>query len=157
VRIVDSGAQLAESTLSDFEEQFNIKLPCDYKAFMLENNGGMPEGNWGFSFVETDTAQNTDSIIQFFEVLYAEETGEVDDLKAGYVALLESEQIPPTLMPIADDPFGNIIFLGVAGDDSGRVYFGNHELEDPETGFIVMSAIADSFSSFIDGCFEIES
>jgi cell wall assembly regulator SMI1 len=155
MKIIDSGANLSENSISAFEKQFDIKLPPDYRAFMLKNNGGTPEGNWSFSFVETDMQGDTDSIISFFEIIYEKETGDYDDLKAGFTALLESEQIPNTLMPIADDPFGNIIFIGVRGDEYGRVYFGNHELEDPETGFIVMSVIADSFSEFIDNCYEV--
>jgi hypothetical protein len=154
MQIIDAGTKLTERTILEFEEQFSIKLPQDYRAFMLKNNGGTPEGNWGFHFIETGIG-DTDSVIHFFEVIYEEETDEVDDLKAGYTALLESEQIPNTLMPIADDPFGNIIFLGVAGDDYGRVYFGNQELENPETGYLVTSVIADSFSQFIDSCYEV--
>jgi hypothetical protein len=57
-------------------------------------------------------------------------------------------------MPIADDPFGNIIFLGVAGGESGRVYFGDHELEDPDTGHLALSIIAESFTGFMEGCYE---
>jgi len=155
MKLIDTGSKLTEKALSEFEEQFSIQLPYDYKSFMLKNNGGTPVGNWGFDFIESDTVNKTSSLIHYFGVIYEEETYEVDDLKAGYIALLSSEQIPDTLMPIADDPFGNGIFLSVAGDDYGKVYFGNHELEDPITGYLIMSEIAESFSKFIDSCYEI--
>jgi len=39
MRLVDSGAELTESAIAEFEEQFSIQLPCDYRSFMLKNNG----------------------------------------------------------------------------------------------------------------------
>jgi len=150
MKLTGVGEQLTESTISDFEVNFNIKLPDDYKVFLLGSNGGVPGGNWCFDFIENGSTIKTSSVISYFEVLYAEETMEVDDLRAGYVALVESGQVPSTLLPIADDPFGNIIFISVGEDDFGRVYFGNHELEVPETGYLVMSQIAETFSEFMD-------
>lgn len=155
MKINDSGSKLTLKNISEFEEQFNIKLPYDYREFMMENNGGTPEGNWGFKFVETNTSKETESIINYFEVIYPEQTTEIDDLKEGYIDLLESNQISNELIPIADDPFGNILLLGVKGDYYGKVVFGNHELEDPETGHIILSFVAESFSKFIDNCYEV--
>lgn len=150
MKIIGSGVALTEDMILELENQFSIKLPQDYKEFMLRYNGGKPDGNWGFDFFEKGTNSKTGSIIRYFEVLYTEETMKFDDLKAGYVALVESGQIPCNLLPIADDPFGNIIFISVKGDDYGLVYFGNHELEATETGYLVMSQIANSFTEFTE-------
>lgn len=152
----DSGKQLNEAMISEFEKQFDFKLPQDYKAFMLKNNGGTPKKNWAFDFVDTASGKSDSSGINYFCILYDEETENNDDLRASYIALVleEPAQSPPNLLPILDDPGGNIVFLSVAGKDYGKVYFGDHELEDPETGYLVMSPIADSFSEFIDKCYE---
>ena len=148
----NSGVQLTEDVIAEFEKEFNIMLPQDYRKFMLKNNGGkpVPVDRWNFSFIENGTDTMTDSIVSFFEKFYSEKTTKDDDLKEGYAALLRTEQIPANLLPIADDPFGNIIFLSAAGEDYGKVYFGNTELEVPETGYIVMSPIADTFTEFMD-------
>ncbi|MDR2492647.1 MAG: SMI1/KNR4 family protein [Coriobacteriales bacterium] len=156
MNITDSGEKLSEKDIAEFEEQFGIKLPSDYKAFMLENNGGTPEGEWAFDFFEAVREEESDSVIRGFDILYINETMEDDDLKVGYTALLESGQIPDTLMPIAEDPYGNIVLLVVRGEHYGSVLFGNHELEEPETGHIVTSFIAGSFTEFLEACHELE-
>jgi len=149
MKMQDSGFKLSNAMILELENQLQIELPQDYKDFMLANNGGTPEEDWAFDFVELDPSKITSSIIQEFMIIYAEETMEVNDLRAGYVALVESGQIPKALLPIAEDPGGNLICISVSEKDYGRVYFGNHELEVPETGYIVMSLIANSFSEFI--------
>ncbi|MDR2492648.1 MAG: SMI1/KNR4 family protein [Coriobacteriales bacterium] len=156
MNITDSGEKLAEKDIAEFEEQFGIRLPDDYKAFMLEHNGGTPEGTWVFDFFEAAIGDVSGSDVRYFEKLYANETMKNDDLKAGYTALLESDQIPDTLMPIADDSCGNIIFLVVKGERYGSVLFGNHELEDPKTGHLITSIVAGSFTEFLEACFEFD-
>lgn len=63
-------------------------------------------------------------------------------------------RIPPNLLPIAHDPFGNLICLSVAGQDRGKVYFWDHEVEVREgeiPSYRNVSFIADNFESFLDG------
>lgn len=51
MNITNCGSQLTTDIINKFEEQFDIKLPNHYKRFMLENNGGKPQGNWSYDFV----------------------------------------------------------------------------------------------------------
>ena len=148
----DSGKQLNEDIITQFEELLNIKLPQDYKDFMLENNGGMPLDGWVFDFLGINNISNR-SVIQNFKVIYLEKTDSFDDINNLYKILVEEELAPPSVLPIADDPSGNIIFLVVSKKDYGKIYFGEHELEDPETGYLIMSPIANSFSEFINKCY----
>ena len=150
MEIINAGVKLSEELICDFEKQLGIELPHDYREFMKKNNGGEPDGNWSFDFFEFGSSEQTSSVVRYFERIYLEETMEDDDLKAGYAALLESGQIPINYLPIADDPFGNIIFLCIDTKNYGKVYFGNSELEDPDTGFLVTSLISDTFSEFLD-------
>ena len=156
MKLAECGKVLTEEILAKFEEKLNVILPNSYKEFMLKNNGGTPVGNWGFDFVENGTNQSTGSLISYFEKIYSENTMEPDDMKMGYKSLLETEQIPVGYLPIADDPFGNIIFLCVDEENYGSVYFGNQELEVPETGYLVMSLIADDFQKFVDSLYLLE-
>lgn len=148
----NSGSSLNEAIISQFEVLMNIKLPQDYKDFMLENNGGMPIESWMFDFIDINQINNR-SVIQNFLVIYLEETDEIDDLGQSYKILSEQGFAPPSVLPIAEDPSGNIIFLVIAEEGFGKIYFGDHELADPETGYLIMSPIADSFTEFLEKCY----
>jgi cell wall assembly regulator SMI1 len=150
----DSGEMLTESTIAEFERQFGITLPHDYKAFMLQNNGGTPEEDWAFDFIDITTNTKTGSDIQSFFVIYNEETYRDDDLRKSYRILQENGEVPAGILPIGDDPGGNLICISVSDKNYGEVFFCDHELEYPETGYMVMSVIAKSFTEFIDGCYE---
>jgi cell wall assembly regulator SMI1 len=151
----DSGPQLSDEDVAAFEEHFRVTLPEDYVNFMKEHNGRWLVDELLFTFVETGY-QETDSVMREFFVLNPTETNDEGDLRAQYRSSMENGDAPPYLMPIGDDPFGNLILLAVAGDDYGKVCFGNHELEDTETGYLVMSPIADSFTEFIEGLYPFE-
>lgn len=150
MKLLETGTKLTEKMICEFETELNIKLPQGYKDFLLENNGGIPDGNWVFDFYDIGNSCNDTSSIKYFEKIYCENTTEGDDIKAGYLALVSSEQIPKNFLPIADDPFGNIVFICVDGEYIGNVFLGDHELEVPETGYLVMSQIADSFLNFLE-------
>ena len=141
---------LSETTLKEFELRLSIKLPQDYSDFMLEHNGGYPAKGWVFDFVETGLERLTSSIVSEFYNVNAPDKKQYNDIAVRYIDLVNDTLIPPSLIPIADDVFGNPILLSVSGDDYGHVYFANHELEDTETRYMVMSPIADSFTEFID-------
>ena len=144
-----SGPQLTNKSINSFEEQFAIRLPEDYIKFLLETNGGMPEADWEFNFLEIDTLKNTSTIIQEFLVLYNEETTESDDLRKNYLITREEKSLPLNFMPIANDPSGNMICICLSEENYGSVFFANHELEVTETGYLVTSIIANSFSDFV--------
>ena len=144
-----SGPQLTNKSINSFEEQFAIKLPEDYIKFLLETNGGMPEEDWEFDFLEIDTLKYTSTIIQEFLVLYNEETTATDDLRKNYLIVKEENSLPLNFMQIASDPSGNMICICLSDEDYGSVFFANHELETTETGNLVTSIIAKSFSEFV--------
>lgn len=56
-----------------------------------------------------------------------------------------------------DDPFGNAICLGISGNERGKVYFWDHEMEpdDDWDGRLETAGnvqlIADSFTEFVAG------
>lgn len=60
--------------------------------------------------------------------------------------------MPETLLPIGHDSLGNLICLGVVGDDAGTVYFWDHEAEadeDEPPTWDNLSVIQPSFSAFL--------
>lgn len=62
----------------------------------------------------------------------------------------EEEEISKTTFPFADDAGGNIICMSLNKEDYGTIYFADHELEEKETGYLVMSKIALSFTDFLN-------
>jgi cell wall assembly regulator SMI1 len=153
MKLLDSGKQLNTDIIVSFEKQLNVRLPQDYKDFLLKNNGGMPEEDWAFDFIDIATNTKTSSGIQSFFVIYDEETNNDDDLRKSCRILQENEEVPVGTLPIGDDPGGNLICISVSDNNYGEVFFCDHELEDPETGYMIMSKIAESFSQFIDNCY----
>jgi len=151
-----TGNNLSELDLHEFESKFQIHLPNDYKEFMLRSNGGIPVDGWIFNYVEDGDSNR--SVIRDFLVIYKEESkvNVYDDLARAYIAIQNEQSAPQNYLPIATDPGGNIIFLNAGKDKNGEVYFGNHEWEDDETGYIFMSLIANSFSEFINNCYTDE-
>ena len=152
MKLLEVGATLTEETIQEFEREIKIKLPQDYKDFLINSNGGTPDGTWVFDFFDIGNSCENSTAIDFFEKIYTGDSNTIenDNIKARYKALVDTEQIPINLLPIADDTYGNIIFICIAGTDFGKVFFGDHELEVPGTGYLVMSLIADSFSSFLE-------
>lgn len=49
----------------------------------------------------------------------------------------------------ADDSAGNPICMKIGGEDKESIFFCNHELENTNNGYFLMSKVADSFDEFI--------
>ena len=76
---------------------------------------------------------------EFYENLI----GEVLPEDAGYIS-------------IACDSCGNDILLCVDNTNFGRVYFGDHDMLDPETDYLGLSLIANSFTDFVNSLHPFE-
>ena len=129
--------------ISTFEKLIHGTLPQDYKAFLKNENGGRPKPNL-FRFT-TRAGREENSTVHYFFGLHE---GRVGSLKNDFE--IYKGRIPSDCLPIATDPFGNVIMLGITHQNLGRVYFWDHEkeTEPPSEGNI--SPIAHSFSEFVD-------
>jgi cell wall assembly regulator SMI1 len=123
--------------LSKFERALGHTLPDDYRAFLLENNGGTPSP-CDFTIGEGDISHVND--------MYGLHDGPTH-ARLDHIRRVYRGRIPGHLLPIADDPGGNEICIGLSDSQRGRVYFWDHE-----TG--TMEEIAPSFRDFMDGLFE---
>lgn len=144
MRIVDSNkyGQLKESTLIEFEEKIGARLPEDFREYLLQYNGGLPKPN------NFNIHNDCSSIHHMFGI---HKGPEYSSLK--WNVEIKKNAIPNLLMPFADDPFGNILCIGVKGDVKGEIYFWDHEVcEDGDWTDIVK--ISDSFTLFLNSLFE---
>lgn len=61
--------------------------------------------------------------------------------------------MPKNLLPIGEDPGGNVVSLSVSGPDKTKVYFCEHEREAEEgdaPNYDNVYFIANSFDDFLD-------
>lgn len=132
---------LGTVALEKAEALLGVELPEPYRTFLLQHNGGQPVPD---RFIPADSSEH--EVLAWFI--------SVADRDDGLVALAKTYRpyLHPNLLPIASDPFGNLICLGVRGDQMGQVFFWLHETALapgeplPNTG---CRGIADSFTAFM--------
>lgn len=140
--------RLEEKKLIKFEKNIGGILPDDFRSFILEHNGGKPIP----SSFKISEKQGDDHIHHMLGLHNGPSYYRIDDKWKVY-----KNRMPATLIPFADDPFGNAICVGISGKDKGKVFFWDHEnegnkSEQPFYGNIQI--IAESFQNFLNGLFE---
>ena len=144
VVIQNTEPPLSAQRVKQVEKKYGIKLPLQYRNFLLAHNGGQPIPN-EFHFKKKQ-GQYTDSIVDWFLAIYE---GENDNFEEYYDTYkIDENRIPENLVPIAHDPGGNLICISVSGDDEGAVFFWDHEHEEDGDN---IHLIADSFDEFLSG------
>ena len=143
--MVDAGMNLTTEILTEFEKELGVVLPNSYRKFMLKSNGGMPEEEVEFSFIEynpvaQENCEQGSDIHYFYNI---------EELINVYQNLVSEELIQKSFIPIACDSFGNEILLGTDMDAAG-VFFANHEIVNGDNTYWHISKIADTFDGFID-------
>lgn len=64
MKLFDEGIKITKEDILEFEEKLNTKFPEAYVDFLLESNGGTPEEDLAFDFI--DIASNK-KIVQILE------------------------------------------------------------------------------------------
>ena len=125
--------------LAQFEVAHGLKLPGDYRDFILKVNGGMPFPNlclW---------PENGD----FVAVVYG--LNHTDEWMRLGCAISEFDSLSLGYLPVAVSNGGNYFLLRLSHSEAGSIHFWDHELEDvnPIT-FNHLIRVAPSFSDFIN-------
>ncbi len=118
---------LDESQLSKIEDHFGLRLPEDYKKLLGECNRGKP------TLERFDTDHLKECVLDY--MIDLEET-------VGTAQTLSSENGVSNLIPVARDPFGNLIAFQIAEQQVDGVVFWDHERGK-------ISNISDSFTEFL--------
>ena len=126
----------SELAIAEFERSIGAQLPDDYRRFLLTCNGGEPVdgefavNGWGSTVVH---------------VFYGLNTGykayNIDWSKSVF-----DDVLPESIVPIACDPGGYLVCLGVKGVAQGKVYFWDRGEKLDE-----LILLAPSFEDFVDG------
>lgn len=150
---VSGNGSLDPKLLSEFEDEFNVKLPEQYREFMIKYNGGYVDPNI-FKFDD----EGGSTVLNELYPLKSEE-----DVDLYYINDLHEDYFSDGFITIGDDPGGSDICLGVKGDVRGKVYFFDRESdyeeydENGEEILIdekIMNLLSDTFYSFLDSLYE---
>lgn len=150
MNIIDSNkyGKLEESALVDFEKRIGARLPSEYRIYQLNHNGGKPSPN---DFI-ISKKEGEDSIHHFYGL---HNGPDYLQLRSNYDTYYN--RMPQEIIPIADDPFGNQICIGINGKYAGKIYFWDHERELNQFGrfnWLNIIKIADSFDQFLNSLFK---
>ncbi len=149
----DYGA-LEPEKLEAFEAQIGARLPDDYRAFLLEHNGGRPKERVFAAPddpLEKEGAWNERELIGLYglheqNVPITESTMDALSLSKAWRDL--QKDVPGnTLLPIGQDWSGSYVCLDLGRKRFGEVCFFDHEFE-------VTTTLAGDFESFLEQLIE---
>ena len=127
----DSQPNTSIEKIKEFERDYELELPEEYKKFLLLNNGGTPDKVY---YIEN----NADLVVNFFLSL-----GSKKFSLEEYIEDWREDKFPGQFVPIGEDAFGNIICISFSAETKGQIYFFDHETTD-------MRFIAPSFQHLLE-------
>ena len=140
IKITTKNKNLTESDILKFEQRIGLRLPIEYREFILLHNGGEPSPEV-FPLIGHPTSKR-DILNRFLCI----EDGNLYDI--SYMISILGDQLPNDLLPIAIDPGGNLICIGIKGERHSKIYF--CALHEGLSGEINIYPLADSFIRFLE-------
>jgi hypothetical protein len=145
ITIRDSAAPVSPDQLDRIERSLNLRLPAEYRSFLLRANGGVP-APWHFHYIAIDEDEGTrrrqrGKVARFYPAGPA----------AWPLTFYQSNVplgFPDWLLPIAvveDALEGGMLCIGVKGEQQGRIYY----WPEQEIGEDTIHRVADSFNAFL--------
>jgi len=148
VKNANQFGKLDERRLCNFEQRIGARLPEEYRVFLVDHNGGTPVPNHFNTLGESGGSR----LNEFYGLHDGPSYANLEDSYEVYLG-----RMPASVIPIASDPFGNAICIGISGCEAGKIIFWDHDLEgteDEQPYFGNITLIANSFNEFLDGLFE---
>lgn len=139
------GKPASVEEIKTFETRLGSVLPDDYKCFLASENGGRPDFAFRTFAFQKEDGSLSDSLVNWFNGLNESEDYSIE----GNLELFEG-RIPEGMLPIATDPFGNLILLGVRDPSVSGIWFWDHEYEPTSIKNIGIYKIANSFEHFVE-------
>ena len=126
--------QITQENITQFECQFKVILPNDFKKWLLSHNGSCPEPSV-LNTKEVDNV-NVNCFLSF---------SKKDEYNVYDIINIMQDRIPKDIIPIADDGGGNYICYRFSSSPPNIVFW-DHEEADPE---IAVKNICSSFDDLI--------
>ncbi len=130
---LQGGYPLPDSARIDAaEKKLGLRFPETYRDFLMGHNGGRPDDD-DFEL----------SSVRYFLAIDGKPHHDLEHAWHSY-----SGRIPAGLLPIAGDPGGNLILIGLRGKSKGQIYFWDHEEEgSPEAASFLAASLEDFLAS----------
>lgn len=132
----------AAADVERLERRIGRELPADYRTYLLERDGGRPVGN-------------DEALKEIFGV-----REDAPDWSNMWDKLdIFADRVPPWLLPVAQDEYGNLFALSLREQDFGSVWFWDHEEEADEGEPASEENIeqrAESWTAFLAGLEPVE-
>jgi len=148
LKLTESGGRLSAADLDAVEARYHLKLPPDYRQFLLMGNGGEPD-RCLFRFKGKRTY--TESVRYFLSI---SDDPDISFHRYFNRYKVDEKRLPDAVIPVAFDSGGNLVCLAVSGKKAGTVYFWDHEGEEDSPRAVErgknLAVVADSFREFID-------
>lgn len=141
----DEGREISQDEIKYFENRLGICLPDDFKKIIAVYDGGNPSPN----------------VIDFSGMVEKVFTGLIPLLKENdynqpilEIIKMYSDRLPEGIVPIGDDPFGNMYCYDFRANSKPVIVYWNHELDMDDPKQFVF--VANSFSELMDSFYSPE-
>ena len=129
---------LDERTVAEFEARNHVRLPSDYRAFLLSHHGGVPDPNF-YWVVPNDWGSEIQSFFGFAQGGYHLQE---------YLDHRESIGAASDLLVIGDDGCCSLLAIGITGPRCGHVFYIDHEFVTGDPNH--ERFLAPSFEAFLE-------
>jgi len=145
--ISDVGPLLTEGQITRLEKQLDVKLPDEYRSFLLRTNGGKPHPD--FFPIPLHKTLTTGRLVTLFGIGRPAKESNID---WNYKNLIG--QLPNYHFPIGITPEEDMVTLSLGRLDMGRVYYWVRA-EYNVTGDNEAYFIAGNFDKFTDTLYAV--
>jgi cell wall assembly regulator SMI1 len=149
VKISQSFPSIQIVDIEKVERDYNIRLPQDYRDFLLEHNGGVPQPDT-FDLLLAGKPSSSD-VRRFLGI-----GGASQDSLETQRKLDTNHVMPDSLLPIAYDSGGSVICLSVREADYGKVYFWDNQDVDLSDPYRNVYYVANSFTEFLNSLYHFD-
>jgi hypothetical protein len=147
--VSDSDLAVSVARLEVVAERLRLRLPDDYKSFLIEHNGGIPSPN---TFAIQGMEHNPRAELQR---LFGIDT-RVEENSISWNREVFAGRVPNEYLPVGCTPSGDLVCIGVEGARFGAVvlwdsYAIGQRSEWSRTGYSNIFPVGDSFQEFLAG------
>jgi len=148
-RMDECGPPISVEDVENLEAHIGIRLPDDYRAFLLKHNGGRPTPD---TYPIEGLANNPFGGVHFFFGI----DDPVESCNLDWNFRIMNGRLPSNLFAIAGDAGMDLICLSLFGDDAGSVVFWDGYHEPSEPSYANVYRIAESFPAFLESLRPLE-
>jgi SMI1 / KNR4 family (SUKH-1) len=151
----ERGPQVTEPEIAAFETELGAPLPEDYRAFLLDVNGGRTARSHRVFTMRMRKVREDETVLNSLNSLNDSEAQ--FDLATRW--RWERQWLPPEVVPVGYDDFGGTVVVVISGPRRGQIWFldgvdPRPEGANPRVEWFDqrdVSKISDSFREFMVG------